>query len=188
MPVTISNQRLGPVGQYSSKHPRTRDVYHPCRQYGSVAMGACPEQVPPPLLACQATDNSLLLHETAFCLTTEGSLPITALLYGFEFSYLSGIGRQERFGSGRKRLSRTFPCFSDDMILFAGIFLYFGGSSEYLWYVPVEKFVDRYRLKLHFPISGYLSNGLANLWKAVTHDLTGVLKPFVEFLTMYEVF
>ena len=29
MPVTISNQRLGPVGQYSSKQPRPRDVFHP---------------------------------------------------------------------------------------------------------------------------------------------------------------
>ena len=61
MPVTISNQRLGPVGQL-------RDVFHPWRQNGSVAMGACPErfthflQVPPPLLAGQATDNSLPLH------------------------------------------------------------------------------------------------------------------------------
>ena len=37
MPATVSNQRLGPVGQYSSKHPR--DVFHPWRQNGYVAMG-----------------------------------------------------------------------------------------------------------------------------------------------------
>ena len=40
MPFTISNQRLGPVGQYSSKHSRPRDVFHPWRQNGSVAIGA----------------------------------------------------------------------------------------------------------------------------------------------------
>ena len=44
MPVIISNQILGPVGQYSSKHPRPREVIHPWRLNGSVAMGACTER------------------------------------------------------------------------------------------------------------------------------------------------
>ena len=38
MPVTISHQRLGPVGLYSLKHSRPRDVFHPWRQNGSVAL------------------------------------------------------------------------------------------------------------------------------------------------------
>ena len=87
-------------------------------------------QVPPPLLACQATDNSLPLHETAFFSTQEGSLPITALFFGFEISNFSGIERQEQFGSRRKRLSKVFQCFLDDMILFAGIFFVFWGISR----------------------------------------------------------
>ena len=44
LPVTISNQRLGPVGQYSSQHPWPREVFHPWGQNGSVAMSACPER------------------------------------------------------------------------------------------------------------------------------------------------
>ena len=40
MPVIISNQRVGPLGRYLSKHPRHRDVVRPWRPNGSVAMGA----------------------------------------------------------------------------------------------------------------------------------------------------
>ena len=62
-----------------------------------------------------------------FLATTEGLLPITALLYGFEISDPHGIGRQERLDSGRRRLPRVFPNFLDDMTLYFGIFPVFRG-------------------------------------------------------------
>ena len=62
------------------------------------------------------------------CLTTtEGSLPITALLDGFEISDPLVIGRQERLDSGRRRLPRVFSNFLDDMTLYFGIFPVFRG-------------------------------------------------------------
>ena len=39
----------------------------------------------------------------------------------------TGIGRQERLDSGRRRLPRVFPTFLDDMTLYFGIFLVFRG-------------------------------------------------------------
>ena len=52
-------------------------------------------------------------------MTTEGSLPITALLYDLK--------SRTRFGSGERRLLRVFPRLSDVMILSAGIFPSFHG-------------------------------------------------------------
>ena len=55
-------------------------------------------QVPPPLLACQATDNSLPLHETPFFGHHRGIASDYCPLLWFWNFRPPCIGRQERFG------------------------------------------------------------------------------------------
>ena len=143
MPVTISNQRLGPVGQYSSKHPRARDVFHPWRQNGSVAMGACPERfthscrflhlcyrVKRPITACR-------YMRPHFLATTEGSLPITALLYGLDFP-TPWYWTPRTIGLWKETFTQSFykffRCYDVVFWCFSSLS---GDFSEYLWYVLI---------------------------------------------------
>ena len=76
-----------------------------------------------------------------FLATTEGSVPITALLYGFEISDPLVLDAKNDWTLGL-RLPRVFPNFLDDMTLYFGIFPVFRG----IFRVPLVCFDNRYLL------------------------------------------
>ena len=59
--------------------------------------------------------------------TTEGSLPITALYYGFEISDLLVLDTKNDLALEGDIYPEFFSCFLDDLILFSGIFSVFRG-------------------------------------------------------------
>ena len=129
MPVTISNQRLGPVGEYSSKHPW--DVFHPLLVKGGKMdlwwWAPAPSDLP--TSSCSSTAVSVSSDRQQLAVTWDiifwrpqrESSDYCPILWFWNFRP-PGIGRQDWFGSGRRRLPRVFLCFLDDMIVFAGVF------------------------------------------------------------------
>ena len=77
MPVTISNQRLGPVGQYSSKHPRPRDVFHPGGKMDMWRWEPVPSDLP--IFAGSSTSVNVLSDRQQLAVTLQQIVKILCL-------------------------------------------------------------------------------------------------------------